>query len=874
MSDNKDILELYEQQLLHMEQVCHMQTQENSRLKLELMRKNDVDGIQMRKLEERGTKLTRLEDKFRKTTLADYRHDFTFGGRAIYTAEQLEDQKKAVFKDPVKFSIIVPVYNTDKDMLYEMLCSVLDQTYPNFELCIADGSDREHLHTEKACKAVSSAFGGRLKYKKITNGGISSNSNEALAMATGDWIVLLDHDDLLHPSALYSVMRRIEDTGADFIYSDESRFTGVPQNNIDSYPYYKPDYSPDLLRSMNYICHMVAFKKTLLNDGEGFDQAYDGSQDYDLVLRMTERASRVEHIPQVLYYWRLNTESVSATAAAGSNVYANGREAVQAQMDRLGIKGTAQTTPDAGYFRVRYAIEGEPKVSIVILNRDHRKLLERCVDSILSKSTYGNYEIVICENGSNDKDIFEYYDSLKSDPKVKIVNWTEGGEFNYPRLNNFGAKNAAGDYILLLNNDTEVITDDWIEELLGLAQRQDTGVVGCMLRYPDDTIQHAGIFLSGGQSMHDGLFESSLAPGYRGINRCVKDVSAVTGACMMIRRDVWDKLGGLNEDYAVAYNDIDLCLRAREAGYRIIFTPHAALYHYEGRSRGFRRMEDSDIAREEAERIRLLKDHPVTAIRDPYRSAHYRFDGYYCEYIETAKDKSLAKLLEANREIPMLIDMRLPADTVRQLFYAASVILDMSEGISLTDMSDAKNGAEDHLLITSYGEYQDSDIGGKLIAAIDDLVILGYGDRAKLNSSDEGDFSIASGRFLGTGFHPSESNGMCWSAEGRTEIRLSGLDKCAYKFTILHGYSIPLAELGKESFGMSIDVNGAHITDITIDSANNGQDISFDVPESAMSGKTDIVSITTDTWSPTDYGSGDRRTLGFSTSGLKALKLN
>ncbi len=285
-------------------------------------------------------------------------------------------------------------------------------------------------------------------------------------------------------------------------------------------------------------------------------------------------------------------------------------------------------------------------------------------------------------------------------------------------------------------------------------------------------------------------------------------------------------------------------------------------------------MEDSDIAREEAERIRLLKDHPVTALRDPYMSAHYRFDGYYCEYIETAKDKSLAKLLEVNRELPLLIDMRLPADTVRQLFYAASVIQDKSEGIRLTDMSDAKNDTEDHLLITSYAEYGDSELGGRLIVAIDDLVILGYGDRAKLNSSDEGDFSIASGRFLGTGFHPSESSGMCWSAEGRTEIRLSGLDKCAYKFTILHGYSIPLAELGKESLGMSIDVNGAHITDITIDSSNNGQDISFDVPESALSGKADTVSITTDTWSPADYGSGDRRTLGFSTSGLKALKLN
>ena len=859
-----------------MEQICHRQNQENSKLKLELMRKTEVDGLEINKLANQCSRRTMLGDRFKKTELADYRHDFTYGGRALYTAEQLEQQKTREFKDPVKFSIIVPLYNTDKTMLYEMLCSVADQTYKNFELCVADGSDSEHAYVEKVCKTAASAFGGRLIYKKVNNGGISANSNEALALATGDWIVLLDHDDLLHPSALYSVMSRIEDTGADFVYTDETRFTGVPQNNIDSYPYYKPDYSPDYLRSTNYICHLVSFKKALLNEGEGFRSEYDGSQDYDLVLRVTERASKIEHVPQVLYYWRYTEGSVSSAATYNSNsdVYAHGGDAIQSHLDRLGIKATVENTSDPGYFHVRYDIEGEPKVSIIILNRDHKDLLERCVRSILDKSTWDNYEIVICENGSTEQDVLEYYEELKKNAKIRIVEWTEGGEFNYSALNNFGAKNAAGDYYLLLNNDTEVITENWIEELLMLAQRPEVGPVGCLLRYPDDTIQHAGIFLSGGLSLHNGLYENSLEPGNRGINRCIINVSAVTGACLMVRKEVWDRLGGLSEDYKVAYNDIDLCLRAREAGYLTVYDPHASLYHYEGRSRGFRRMNDSDISREEDERFKLLSDHPVTALRDPYRSAHYTFDGYYCEHIETRSDKNIARLLAGNRDLPLYIDKHLSHNVVRQLYYVASVMLDKSEGISLTDIETSMPDQNDHLLALSLKSYKKSDLGGTLIASFDDVVILGFGDKVRLNSADEGDFSILSGRFMGEGFHPYESSGMCWSSDEKTEIKVSGLERCAYRFTLLRGYSIPLGELGMQSFAVSIDVNGTHIADIMIDESNNGMDMEFDVPEDIITGKTETVCIKTAVWSPSDYGSPDMRKLGYSCGGLKVSKLN
>ena len=874
MEDRKDILGLYEQQLLYMEHVCHVQLQENSRLKLELLRKNDVTGLILGRLREKNTGLSRFTDMFDWMELGDYRHDFTYGGRAICTAEQLEAQKQCTFRDPVKFSIIVPVYNTDKAMLYEMICSVLDQTYTDFELCIADGSDRAHAYTEKVCRMAAGAFEGRLTYKKISNGGISANSNEALAMATGSWIVLLDHDDLLHPSALYSVMRRIEDTGADFIYTDESRFTGVPQNNIDSYPYYKPDYSPDLLRSYNYICHLVAFRKDLLGEGEGFRPEYDGSQDYDLVLRLTEKASRIEHIPQVLYYWRYNQDSVSYSASSDSDVFTHGRNAVQAHIDRIGLKGTVETSTDSGYYHVRYGIEGNPKVSVIILNRDHGLLLRRCIDSILNKTTWGNYEIVICENGSTEKDVLEYYEELRKNPRVRITEWTEGGEFNYSRLNNYGAKSADGDYYVLLNNDTEVITDDWIEEMLGLAQRQDVGPVGCMLRYPDDSIQHAGIFLNGGQTMHNGLFESSLAPGYHGLNRSISDASAVTGACMMIRKDVWDKMGGLNEDYKIAYNDIDFCLRAQEAGYRTVFTPFASLYHYEGRSRGFRRLEQSDIEREDRERIKLLADHPVTALKERYRSAHYTFDGYYCEYIETEKDKTLAGLLSDYRELPLYIDVSLPAQVVRQLYYAYTVILEKSEGISLAGLESFDADKTDGLIAVSKDKFIREDMSGTIVAAVDDIVIIGFGDKVKSCVSDAGDFSTTSHRFIGSGFHPAESNGVCWSSDAKTEIRISGLDKESYKFTLLHGYSIPLNELGRQSLAMSIDVNGSHITDIKIDEANNEQDISFVVLSDVLTGMSETITITSDTWSPADYGSQDKRTLGFSCSGIRASKLN
>ena len=874
MGEDKNRIDIYEQQLLYMEHVCHIQRQETSRLNLELMRQRDVDGIRIRKLEEKAARLTRLEDKFRKPTLTDYRHDFTYGGRAIYTADQLEAQKNYTFEHPVKFSVIVPVYNTDKTMLNEMICSVLDQTYSNFELCIADGSDSEHAYVEKVCKIASSSFGGRLKYKKINNGGISANSNEALALATGDWIVLLDHDDLLHPAALYCVMRKIEDTGADFVYTDETRFEGIPQNNTNQYPYYKPDYSPEHLRNTNYICHLTAFKKALLSEGEGFRSEFDGSQDHDLVLRLTERASKVEHIPQVLYYWRYTDGSVSAVAAYDSDVYVHGRNAVQAQLDRMGIKGMAENLPDAGYYHVRYEITGNPKVSVIILNRDHRELLERCVNSILTKSTYSNYEIVICENGSTDKDILDYYDELKKEPKVRIANWQGSGEFNYSALNNFGAKNASGDYYLLLNNDTEVISEGWIEELLGLAQREDSGAVGCLLSYPDDTIQHAGISLSCGQSIHRGMYESSLTVGYHGINRCVTDVSAVTGACMMVRKDIWDKLGGLNEEYKVTYNDIDFCLRAREAGYRILYTPFALLYHYEGRSRGFRRTDDADIAREAAEKQMLLTEHPDTVICDPDRNPHYSFEGYYCEYIETQKDRTVARLLEGNREIPLFIDLSIEQGSLSNLYYAADVILDKPEGISLIDIGHSASAPSDGIVALSYSLFKQKDIGGTLIAVLDDMVLIGFGDKVKSNSSDEGGFSVTSGRFIGEGFHTPEANGLRWSSDTKTEMRVLGLKKDSYRFSLIHGYSIPLAELGRQSLNMSIDVNGTHVADIAIDASNNGQDITFDVPAEAMSGGTDVISITTDVWSPSDYGSLDRRTLGYSTGGIRAERLN
>lgn len=502
----------------------------------------------------------------------------------LFTEEELEAQRTEVFPRSIKFSIVVPLYNTPEKFLHEMIRSVIDQTYADWELCMADGSDEAHGNVERICRQYMRKD-LRIKYQRLEeNLGISGNTNACLEMATGDYIGLFDHDDLLHPAALHEVMRAICEQDADFIYTDENTFHEKPEDAFC--PHFKPDYAPDTLRSYNYICHFTVFSRELLDEVGNFRREFDGSQDYDMVLRLTEKASKIVHIPEILYFWRAHSGSTAGDISAKPYTMDAARRALGEHLDRVGLVGEVEDSSIPSTYRIKYTISGCPKVSIVIPNMDHADTLRTCISSILEKTTYENFEIVIIENNSRKEETFAYYDELKTDPRIQIVTWE--GKFNYSAINNFGVREAAtGEYILLLNNDIEVITPDWIQEMLMFAQRSDVGAVGAMLYYPDDTIQHAGVILGiGGVAGHAHKNFPRGDYGYMSRATIAQDFSVVTAACVMVPRTVWDEVGGLDETFEVAFNDVDLCMRIRKAGYLIVWTPYAELYHYESKSRG------------------------------------------------------------------------------------------------------------------------------------------------------------------------------------------------------------------------------------------------------------------------------------------------
>ena len=504
--------------------------------------------------------------------------------KTLLTDEERKAQEETSFSNPVTFSILVPLYNTPEKYLTQMLDSVRNQTYPNWELCLADGSDDSHTSVRTICENLAQSD-ARIKYQKLEkNLGISGNTNECIRMAAGDWYALFDHDDLLHPSALFEMMKVISSRPADLIYTDENTFNETPKDAFN--PHFKPDYAPDNLRANNYICHFTAFRQELLaKAGGGFRSEFDGSQDHDLILRLTEQAEHIVHIPKILYYWRAHKGSTAEAIQAKPYVIEAGKNAVRAHLERIGLKGTVTDGPVPSMYRLKYELTSTPLVSILIPNKDHQEDLKRCIDSILNKSTYENYEIVIIENNSESKEIFDYYETLKQNPKIKII--THNYPFNYSALNNAGFKVSKGEQILLLNNDTEVISPDWLQEMLMYAQRADVGAVGAKLRYPDGTIQHAGIGI--GIKMLAGHYHKNFpkeSPGYFGRLTYAQNMSAVTAACMMIPRHVYEEMNGLDESFSVVFNDVDLCLRIREKNYLIVWTPWAELTHYESKSRG------------------------------------------------------------------------------------------------------------------------------------------------------------------------------------------------------------------------------------------------------------------------------------------------
>ena len=516
-----------------------------------------------------------------------------------------------------KLSIVMPVYRAPEGFLRVMLDSILAQTYPNWELCMADGSPKG----ETSAKLVKEYMDRdkRIRYQVLEkNEGISGNTNAAIALAAGDYIVLADQDDAMPEHALYEIagaIRRHPD--CDVIYSDEDKMDMDGGALFD--PHFKPDFNPDLLCSVNYICHQFVVKRELLERVGGFRKEYDGAQDYDLIFRCTEAARGIYHIPKVLYHWRCHQGSTASNPQSKLYAFEAGSRAIMDHYRRMGIEAEkVEKGVDYGIYHTAFRIQGEPLVSVIIPNKDHTADLDLCVRTILTKCTYRNLEFIVVENNSAEPETFAYYEKLQKEfPQVRLARWEK--EFNFSAINNFGVQYAKGEYLLFMNNDIEPIAENFIEEMLGFAQRDDVGAVGARLLYQDDTIQHAGVVVGfGGIAGHTfiGLHEAENSYFHRAM--CAQDYSAVTAACMMSRRSVFEAAGGFSEDLAVAFNDIDYCMKVRALGKLVVYAPYAKLYHYESKSRG---LEDTPekVARFNREVAKFAKKWPdILRDGDPY----------------------------------------------------------------------------------------------------------------------------------------------------------------------------------------------------------------------------------------------------------------
>lgn len=551
-----------------------------------------------------------------------------YGTASFPTQEERDRQERAAFERMPKISILVPLWNTPQDFLQEMIGSVQKQTYGNWELCLADGSDDDHSYVGEYCRRLAETD-GRIVYQKLQqNEGISGNTNQCYKLATGEFIGLFDHDDILHPCALYEYVKVINEQDADFVYCDEATFKSPDIDKMITM-HFKPDYAIDNLRANNYICHFSVFARNLLEGTELFRTQFDGSQDHDMILRLTDNARKVVHVPKLLYYWRAHAGSVAGNIEAKPYVVEAARGAVADHLRRHGFSHFTITSTRAfeTIFKISYEIIGEPKISIVIPNKDHTEDLRRCIKSIVEKSTWENYEIIVVENNSETKEIFSYYEELKNNPQIKVI--TYDGEFNYSRINNLGVSQATGDYVLLLNNDTQVITVNWMEELLMYAQRQDVGAVGGKLYYGDKTIQHAGVVIGLGAHRtagHVHYRQKRENLGYMGRLCYAQNMTAVTGACLMVKKALYEEAGGLDESFAVSLNDVDFCLKLRSMGYLNVFTPFAELYHFESISRG---LDDKGASAEryndESARFRKKWEKELAA-GDPYFNPNFSLD--------------------------------------------------------------------------------------------------------------------------------------------------------------------------------------------------------------------------------------------------------
>ena len=507
-------------------------------------------------------------------------HEWFLGQKT--TPIQLAEQQSRHFSFLPKFSLVVPLFETPLNFFQEMVQSVVDQSYANWELVLINASPQNQELKNQAKQLADS--NRKIKYIELEyNLGISLNTAEGIKHASGDYIAFFDHDDLIEPDLLFSYASALnEDPSIDVLYCDEDKL--LPDGHYVQ-PFFKPDFSIDLLRNNNYICHMLTIRKSLLDQLPIKTNEFDGAQDHNLTLQASELTRSFHHVPKILYHWRINENSTAANADTKPYATIAGIKAVQNHLDRLGIPAKVSQSRRPFTYDVTYEVQGLPLVSIIIPTKDHIDLLSQCISSIIKKTTYPNYEIVLVENNSTKPETFIFYEHITNTyDNVKVVKWKH--EFNFSKLINFGVKHSKGDYLILLNNDTELITNNWIEIMLGHCQRPEVGIVGVRLLYKDNTIQHAGLCVTGTVAGHLNRALPRGAFGYFALSDATQNLSAVTAACLMTSRIVFDKVKGFTETLAVAFNDVDYCLKVREFDQLVVYTPEVELYHYESISRG------------------------------------------------------------------------------------------------------------------------------------------------------------------------------------------------------------------------------------------------------------------------------------------------
>ena len=536
-------------------------------------------------------------------------------------ATELHDQRKqsAEFNYRPKISIILPAYNTNLKHLEECIESVRSQTYDNWELCLVDDNSQYNIADYVSTKYKSD----RIKTLRLAkNSHISEASNQAIKMSTGLYVALLDHDDLLMPNALFEAVKILnKKSKVDLIYSDEDKID-EKGNHIE--PFFKPDWSPDYLYSCNYITHLSILKKSLVEEIGGFRQGAEGAQDWDLLLRFTSQTNQIYHIPKILYSWRKSETSTAKNAKSKPYAYINQLKVLRGSVLNSGKNASVYDTKFSGFWQLKYHIQSMPLVSIIVPNTNSYKLIKKCVESILEISSYPNFELIIIDTKSTDEKVLSFYESkLIKTSNTQILQWKD--KFNFSKVCNYGAHNAKGDYLIFLNNDTEIIQNDWIELLLGFASQKEVGMVGCKLLFPNKTIQHAGVVLSKddiafhpfyGKNPYVDIFSNVYISN-------IRNTSAVTAACSMVSRKKFEKVGGFNEELVITYNDVDLCLKLLDKGYKNVYNPYVELYHHESMSVG--KINTSD--RDNQELIRateyMKKRWAEYLARDPYYNDNF-----------------------------------------------------------------------------------------------------------------------------------------------------------------------------------------------------------------------------------------------------------